>query len=385
VINWKRNINFSKGDRAVLLLITIILVLLYGYNFLYVPKMKHQPSNIKLESILFEKDLSTNSIENKKYQKLATYDPQKSAKYPPIKYTKFDPNLIDSLEWLQLGVRPWVIKSILKQRRGGWKYYNCDKLGETYNLPDSVYQKIRPYCYITVKKKTKRHNQKKAYISKIKTPDKEIQIEYSTFDPNTLDSVGWLRLGLKPWMVKTLMKQRRNGWTYYSCDKLKAIYKLPDSVYQNIRPYCSIISTQKKPKSRSSFNNDRVVNLNTASLEELQSLKGIGPYYATQIQEYRSKLGGFHSVEQLTEVYGIKPEVISNNKKRILVTGIQRQLSLNAPKDSLAAHPYVRYKLAKHITRYKQQHGAFSSVTDLKKLIVISDSLYNKLYPYLKI
>jgi len=385
-VNWRKNINFSKGDRVVLLLISLLLVSLYGFNFLYKPAIKYETSNTSLDTVLKELGANMSLEDNKKYQRIATYNSSKRSIYPPVEYFKFDPNTIDSIQWLKLGLRPWVIKSLLKQRRGGWKFYSCDKLKDTYNLPDSVYQKIRPYCYITPKKLKSGKSTRKNF-KKNKTKTRERPIEYFEFDPNTLDSTGWIKLGLEPWTVKTLMKQRRNGWTFYNCEKLRDIYKLPDSVYQKINPYCNIASTskQKAKKSYPQRASAKVVKLNKASTDELQSLWGIGSFHAKEILEYKNNLGGFHSVDQLAEVWWIVPEVVEKNKKRLLVTGIERQLSLNAPQDSLAKHPYIRYRLAKHISRYRQQHGKFKSVEELKNMIVVHDSTYAKLYPYLKI
>ncbi len=59
------------------------------------------------------------------------------------------------------------------------------------------------------------------------------------------------------------------------------------------------------------------INLNTATLEELESLPGVGPVLAQRIIEYRDQHGPFQSVDDLLNVDGIGPALL--NKIRDLV------------------------------------------------------------------
>jgi len=61
------------------------------------------------------------------------------------------------------------------------------------------------------------------------------------------------------------------------------------------------------------------VNINTATVEELTQLQGIGPKYAAQIVEYREQKGPFVSPEDLMKVPGIGQKTFENNKEVIVV------------------------------------------------------------------
>jgi len=61
------------------------------------------------------------------------------------------------------------------------------------------------------------------------------------------------------------------------------------------------------------------VNINTASVAELETLKGIGPVLAQRITEYRESAGGFKSIEDITKVRGIGASVFEDIRNSICV------------------------------------------------------------------
>ncbi len=63
-----------------------------------------------------------------------------------------------------------------------------------------------------------------------------------------------------------------------------------------------------------------VVDINSATAEELQTLRGIGPALAQRIVEYRREHGPFRRVEDITLVKGIGMTVLEENRT-ILVAG----------------------------------------------------------------
>ena len=48
-----------------------------------------------------------------------------------------------------------------------------------------------------------------------------------------------------------------------------------------------------------------LVNLNTATVKELETLPGVGPVLARRIIEFREKKGGFKRVEELLAIPGV--------------------------------------------------------------------------------
>ena len=62
------------------------------------------------------------------------------------------------------------------------------------------------------------------------------------------------------------------------------------------------------------------VNLNTATVEMLEKLPGVGPATAKRIVEYRQKNGGFKKIEELMNVRGIGEKSFLRMKPRLTVT-----------------------------------------------------------------
>lgn len=64
---------------------------------------------------------------------------------------------------------------------------------------------------------------------------------------------------------------------------------------------------------------DDRIDLNRATAEELQALRGIGPALAERIVAYREEHGPFAKVEELTLVNGISPALLEKNAERLYI------------------------------------------------------------------
>lgn len=80
-----------------------------------------------------------------------------------------------------------------------------------------------------------------------------------------------------------------------------------------------------------------VVNINTATAEELEALNGIGKKTAAKIVAYRDANGPFKTVEDLTKVSGIKQKTLDKFKSEVTVGGAAQQPK--AAKPAVAKQP----------------------------------------------
>ncbi len=127
------------------------------------------------------------------------------------------------------------------------------------------------------------------------------------------------------------------------------------------------------------------VELNSASKEQLIELNGIGESYATRILKYREILGGYVSENQLLQVYGMDTVLFNKIKNNVHVDiSLVKKYNINeASSEELGEFKRIGVKRAKVIVAYRNQHGNFSSVKDLMKTKVFSDSLLYLIEPYI--
>jgi competence protein ComEA len=128
-----------------------------------------------------------------------------------------------------------------------------------------------------------------------------------------------------------------------------------------------------------------VIELNTADTAQLTTLPGIGESFAKRIISYRNRLGGFDSREQLKEVYGIDAEKYAALQAQVNVDATRiKKISINkAAFDDLKYFPYLTFKQMNAIIQFREQHGDYSSIADMKNIVLLDDEILRKIEPYL--
>ena len=128
-----------------------------------------------------------------------------------------------------------------------------------------------------------------------------------------------------------------------------------------------------------------IVELNTADSAKLTQLNGIGPSFARRIISYRSRLGGFIQKEQLKEVFGLDSEKYAGLQGQVSVDPLKiKKLNINAVDFNGISHfPYLTYKQMNAIIRFREQHGEYQSIGDLKNIVIMDDATIQKIKPYL--
>ena len=220
--------------------------------------------------------------------------------------------------------------------------------------------------------------------------------ELFKFDPNTLDSSGWVALGFSPKQAAAIIKYRNAGAEFRKPEDVKKLFVVDDERYEELKPFISIAELPKtefnqafedKPKWEKPKYEPIIVELNTVDSATLVKVKGIGPFFARVIIEHREKLGGYRTKEQVLEVYGMDSAKYAAIQSQLTIdTSLCTQVNVNtATLKQLVRHPYINFNQAKAIVNYREQHGEYKQLDDLKKIHLINEESYAKMSSYLKV
>ncbi|MEM9325399.1 MAG: helix-hairpin-helix domain-containing protein [Bacteroidota bacterium] len=226
--------------------------------------------------------------------------------------------------------------------------------------------------------------------------------ERFSFDPNTINEKELQKLGFPAYIAQRIVKYRNAGGKFDNWEDMLRIYGIDSSLVTDLKAYVSIppkletpkriVATQEESEEIVSDGGETIsetllIDINLASAEDLQEIQGIGPFYSERVVKYRNLLGGYHDLAQLNEVYGLRPEAQELLKKHTFIEdGPDKRILINSDSITLLAkHPYLSKNQARAIINYRRQHGDYDQPDDLLAIKIISDSLYQRILPYLSL
>ena len=129
----------------------------------------------------------------------------------------------------------------------------------------------------------------------------------------------------------------------------------------------------------------QTISLNETDTAQWKKIPGIGSVFASRIVKYRNRLGGFASVNQLKEVYGIDAELYSKISPYIEPDGNYSKINVNKLEfKQLLSHPYLNYKQVKAIVSLRDRKGRIASINELSMLDEFTTADIERLTPYLE-
>ena len=198
-------------------------------------------------------------------------------------------------------------------------------------------------------------------------------------------------MGLPGYVAGNVEKYRAAGGIFRNPSDFSRIYGMSDSAYARMEPYITISDTLRYERrftssSRRDLRLDSfVIDINKAGEKEFLTVHGIGTILSARIIKYRDLLGGFTTVDQLSEVYGLSDSLVTANRMHFVAdTACIRKISLNGSTyATLIRHPYLRKEDVAALLRFREYSREDISPEILGSQHVLSDSVMRKIRPYL--
>jgi len=190
------------------------------------------------------------------------------------------------------------------------------------------------------------------------------QVESFRFNPNTVSVEDLQRLGFSQKQAQAIENYRLKGGRFRRPEDFAKSFVVSDSVFARLQPYIDI------PR----------LDINKADSAALLALPGIGPYFAGKIVDYRHRLGGYSSTEQLLEIYRFDCEKYEALKDLITCSSPAPFALWTLPEADLARHPHISSAEAHGIVLYRQHNPPEACTVDaLRKAGVLSEEHAGKL------
>ena len=225
-----------------------------------------------------------------------------------------------------------------------------------------------------------------------------------SFDPNTVDSLTLIGFGLKDWKVRNFLHYRAAGKVFRSAEEMGKTHGWTEEDVEKVRGYVRVGKEYGKDgkngrnekigndgkgwerredvpeRASNKFRSLTKVDVNTADTALLRRVPGIGGKISEAIVEYRERLGGFYSVEQLMEIKMVSPELL----EWFEVSAEVRKIPVNrASFQALNRHPYISYEQTKALLQYIRLYGKVKDEQALVETGIFTEEEVERLKPYL--
>ena len=206
-----------------------------------------------------------------------------------------------------------------------------------------------------------------------------------SFDPNILDSAGFVKLGLKSFIASNILKYRKAGGRYKTAADFGKVYGIKPEKFNELEPYITIAEVKQVLSEKPIKRTDIIVDLNSADTTLLMQVKGVGRGYAKGIVRFRQQTGGFVSVDQLSEIWGMKPENLERIRPfcKVNLELVQKIKVNTATAERFKNHPYFNFYQAKALYELRRKKGKLKDINELKELSEFTSDAILRLKPYL--
>ena len=213
-----------------------------------------------------------------------------------------------------------------------------------------------------------------ASVDSLKSEKPQNGYKMYPFNPNFITDFKGYKLGMNVAQIDRLLAFRKLGKFANSPQEFQNVTGISDSLLNAISPFFKFPDWVNKKNAGQYQNNYsksnwkefpkkeemKVLDINSATKEDLMKVYGIGDAISDRILTQKEVYGAFVSMEQMNEIWGLSPEVITNLNKyfRISSTPKIKKVNINSASiKELGQFPYFKYPISKNIVTYRSMNG----------------------------
>jgi DNA uptake protein ComE-like DNA-binding protein len=306
-------------------------------------------------------------------------------------WTAFNANQVSADDLIQMGLSERKAKTFVKYRTARKGFRKAADMNKVFGLTEEEREQLMTYAQFDTPSSPRFQQATHA----------KPKVEFFTFDPNTVTAKELQTMGVRQSAINNLVNYRKAGGTFEVKEDIEKLYSWKAEDYDRIADYIQIEQQEQTVIASADLNQQPsstnrpdsyevaerasvIIDINRASIEEWQALKGIGPYYAKRIVRFREALGGFADVTQVGNTHHLPDSVFQNIMLSLRPSPVYRPLAINTSTvEELKNHPYLNWKEARLIVRYREQHGVFQSLEDVQNIQALPAEKIAQLTPYL--
>ncbi|MBR5205822.1 MAG: helix-hairpin-helix domain-containing protein [Alistipes sp.] len=294
----------------------------------------------------------------------------------------FDPNEADYRTMLEAGVPRNIAVSLLKWREAGKVFRIKEDVALCYGMTDSLYFLLEPYINIGNEYRIVRDTVR----TKRSTPaDKpHTTIEPSRFSLDTVTANYLHAIGFSLREAELVIRYRDMIGGYRSIEEFEECYAVGAERAKWLEPY--IVFPPRD--SVATYSAERVtfpIDVNSADSAMLRRVRGIGEKSVMHILRYRELLGGYYSVEQISELKVVTPDNFRIISQQIWCDSARiKKICINfAGLKALEVHPYITNRMLRRIINHRELKGGWSTIEEMIESNIFTEEEAKRIAPYL--
>ena len=301
---------------------------------------------------------------------------------PTPQFKCFDPNEADYRTMLEAGVPRNIAVSLIRWRESGKVFRIREDVALCYGMTDSLYFLLEPYINIgtayRIVRDTTSSKQRESRSAERAT------INPSTFSLDTATTHYLHAIGFSLREAELIIRYRDMIGGYRSLEEFAECYAVGAERAEWLEPY--LIFPERDTVM--SYQSERItfpIDVNSADSAMLRRVRGIGEKSVMHILRYRELLGGYYSVEQISELKVVTPENFRIISQQIWCDSARiKKICINfAGLKALEVHPYITNRMLRRIINHRELKGGWSTIEEMIESNIFTKEEAQRIAPYL--